>query len=49
MGRISLNTCTGSLTFFESLVLRFQLLHLVRELLVGLTRHAREVVDLGDG
>merc|ERR1712154_599164 len=32
--------------FLESLVLRFQLLHLVRELLVGLTRHTREVVDL---
>ena len=40
---------TLSHTFLESLVLRFQLLHLVRELLVGLTRHTREVVDLGDG
>ena len=34
-------------TFLKCLVLRFQLLHLVRELLVGLTRHSCEVVDLG--
>ena len=48
-GKSSFRYAALRLTFLESLVLRFQLLHLVRELLVGLTRHAREVVDLGDG